>query len=211
MDYELIRSRRRSISICVDGAGQLVVRAPKRASVASIERFIKQKSSWINARMAAVVAQNSKYPDIKLGADAACDAACGAAQQMPYLGAMVDVPGRFKTTAQLAGHLREDARAYITGRVELYASKMQVQYTSIKMSSARKRWGSCSASDSLNFSWRLIMCAPKAIDYVVVHELSHIRHKNHGPAFWNTVARYYPNYKEQVKWLRDNSRILQLL
>jgi len=72
------------------------------------------------------------------------------------------------------------------------------------------RWGSCSAANRLAFSWRLILAPPEAIDYVVVHELAHMKEKSHAPAFWRLVAAASPDYREQRDWLRRNGATLTL-
>jgi predicted metal-dependent hydrolase len=122
------------------------------------------------------------------------------------------VPCRpLSTVAALTTYLREAARAYITPLVERHATAMGLGYKSIKMSGARKRWGSCSATNNLNFSWRLIMCPPQCVEYVVVHELCHITHKDHSAAFWAAVAREFPTYRTALKLLKENNAVLDLL
>ena len=79
---------------------------------------------------------------------------------------------------------------------------MGLEPTGIKITSAQKRFGSCNGKNSICYSWRLMLYPPEAIDYVVVHELAHIVHKNHGAKFYKLVAKYLPDYKERVKMLR---------
>ena len=98
--------------------------------------------------------------------------------------------------------LRTLAEVEIPRRVEYFAKQMGVQPTDIKITSAKTRFGSCSAKDSLCFSWRLMLYPPEAIDYVVVHELAHIKEKNHAPAFYKVVASVLPDYKAREKLLK---------
>lgn len=98
--------------------------------------------------------------------------------------------------------LRALAEVEIPRRVEFFAKQMGVQPTGIKITSAKTRFGSCSAKDSLCFSWRLMLYPPEAIDYVVVHELAHIKEKNHAPAFYKVVASVLPDYKAREKLLK---------
>jgi len=88
---------------------------------------------------------------------------------------------------------------------------MGVKYASMKMSEAKRRWGSCGAGNTLNFAWRLVMCPQSVIDYVVVHELSHIPYKDHSPKFWTRVATVMPNYKEAQEWLRLNRKLMEVI
>ena len=79
---------------------------------------------------------------------------------------------------------------------------MGLQPTGVTVTGARKRFGSCSGKDRICFSWRLMLYPPEAIDYVVVHELAHIRHKNHSKAFYDLVASVLPDYREREALLR---------
>lgn len=98
--------------------------------------------------------------------------------------------------------LLEQARQVIPPRVAYYAALMGLVPTAVKVNKARGRFGSCSAHNRLNFSCRLLRYPMAAIDYVVVHELAHIVHKNHGPAFYALVESILPNYRERRGLLR---------
>ena len=98
--------------------------------------------------------------------------------------------------------LRQKARDILPGRVAHYAERMGVTPTGVKITGAKTRFGSCSAKNSLCFSLYLMAYPDPAIDYVVVHELAHIRHKNHSPAFYAEVARVMPDYRERRKLLK---------
>lgn len=98
--------------------------------------------------------------------------------------------------------LRALAETELPRRVEYFAEIMGVQPTSVKITSAKTRFGSCSGTNGICFSWRLMQYPTEAIDYVVVHELAHIRIKNHSPAFYAAVASILPDYKQREKLLR---------
>lgn len=99
--------------------------------------------------------------------------------------------------------LIERARTELPRKVAEYAERMALYPTGLKITSARTRFGSCSGKNSLCFSWRLMDYPEAAIDYVVVHELAHIAHKNHGPKFWALVEQYMPDYKACRAMLRQ--------
>lgn len=115
--------------------------------------------------------------------------------------------------ARLAAHPEPDearraelirrAKEELPPKVAYYAQLMGVQPTGLKITSARTRFGSCSGKNSLCFSWRLMGYPEAAVDYVVVHELAHITHKNHGPRFWALVERYIPDYRARRALLRE--------
>ena len=83
---------------------------------------------------------------------------------------------------------RAQALEYITQRVEYYAQVTGLKYRSIRVNNATTRWGSCGYRDTLNFTWRLIMAPARVVDYVVIHELMHLKQKNHSRKFWAEVA-----------------------
>ena len=96
------------------------------------------------------------------------------------------------------------AKEYLPERVEYYSRLMKVKPTGIKITSAKKRFGSCSGKNSICFSYYLMLYPKKAIDYVVVHELAHIRHHNHSRDFYNFVSEFMPNYKERERLLKSD-------
>ena len=99
--------------------------------------------------------------------------------------------------------LRARAKALLPERTAYWARRMGVTPTGVRISSARTRFGSCSGKNSISYSLYLMQYPDEAIDYVVVHELSHIRHKNHSPAFYAEVAKYLPDYKARRALLRE--------
>ena len=95
--------------------------------------------------------------------------------------------------------LRQKAKEVIPLKVEYYANIMQVNPSSVKINSAKKRYGSCSGTDNLNFSLYLMEKDERFIDYVVVHELAHIKHHNHSKDFYKFIEKFMPDYKERIK------------
>ena len=105
-------------------------------------------------------------------------------------------------TDEQVAELRRRAAEYIPGRVTYWAAVMGLSPTGVKITSARTRFGSCSAKNSLCFSLYLMQYPPEAVDAVVVHELSHIRHKNHSPAFYREVEHWLPDYRRRIEALK---------
>jgi predicted metal-dependent hydrolase len=100
---------------------------------------------------------------------------------------------------------RESARAAITARATHWAAVLGVEYKRIAIKSQRTMWGSCSRKGNLNFNWRLAAAPPEALDYVVIHELCHLREMNHSKKFWAHVALACPDFKQRRRWLRANT------
>ena len=103
---------------------------------------------------------------------------------------------------------KQTALDYITQRVNHYCQITGLTYQSIRVNEARTRWGSCGYKNTLNFTWRLIMAPPRVVDYVVIHELMHLKQKNHSSKFWAEVYQMVPDYKQDERWLKNNSHFL---
>lgn len=104
---------------------------------------------------------------------------------------------------------RGNAREVILARVGHWASVLNLEYGRVFVKDQRTLWGSCSARKNLNFNWRLAAAPPEALDYVVIHELCHLRELNHSKRFWDLVRAACPGYKAQRRWLRDNCALLR--
>lgn len=98
---------------------------------------------------------------------------------------------------------RKEAEKVILERIECYKSKFSVEPVKIKIKEQKKRWGSCSSGGSIYFNWRIIMAPPLVIDYIIVHEMSHLIHRDHSSKFWKHVESVLPDYKVRKKWLRN--------
>jgi len=98
----------------------------------------------------------------------------------------------------------------ISERIEFYAKIKGCTYNKINITNAQRRWGSCSPSGNLNFNWKIIMAPLSVIDYVVIHELTHLEELNHGERFWLKVKALMPNYEEKHQWLKENGHMLNI-
>jgi predicted metal-dependent hydrolase len=105
----------------------------------------------------------------------------------------------------LQNFYRRQARQLFAYRAERYASRMGLEYEQIEIRNQRTKWGSCSTSGTLSFNWRLMMASPEVIDYIVIHEVAHLREANHTQAFWDIVGEYDPAYASHAEWLTENS------
>lgn len=99
---------------------------------------------------------------------------------------------------------KREARDIIIPRVAEFADKYGFTYNSVKITSAMTRWGSCTSKKNLNFTYRLALAPGRVRDYVIVHELCHLRQMNHSKKFWSEVEAIMPDYKTQEKWLKEN-------
>ena len=113
-----------------------------------------------------------------------------------------------KFTPQQLKAMGEDAARIISARVSYFAPLLGVTYNRITIRTQRTRWGSCSGKGNLNFNRLLALAPGSVLDYVVVHELCHLREMNHSPRFWALVESILPDYKQSKKWLKENGNAL---
>lgn len=106
---------------------------------------------------------------------------------------------------------KAEAEKLLPARVNHWAHAMNLRPEKVVLRGQKSRWGSCSAKGVINLNWKILIAPLDVIDYLVVHELSHLRHRHHGPAFWKLVAQFQPEYKTHEKWLRDNQHLAEFL
>lgn len=213
---KIIRSKRRSIALVITSDATLTVHAPMRASLEYIDKVIFEKMSWIIRKIAQMQARPKVQP--KNFVEGELLLFLGAEYPMRIDGGNVIgiengellFPRTLLPRAKesMVKWYKREARKIITQRADHFSKLMGVEFTSIKLSSARGRWGSCSHKNSLNFNWRLIMTSIEVLDYVVVHELAHIHHKNHSQSFWCEVQSFSPAFKQHKSWLKVNGATL---
>lgn len=114
----------------------------------------------------------------------------------------------FRAEKEITAWYIHQAKEVIIRRLFFHSVRMKKIYKSIRLSDTSSKWGTCFADNSLQFNWRLIMAPLLVLDYVVIHELAHTKHKNHGIDFWKEVRSYTPAYKQHRKWLNENSKLL---
>lgn len=124
----------------------------------------------------------------------------------PYYRPPAPRPRRLKGADAAA---RRAAKEAITARVRHWAAVLDLEYGRVFVKDQRTLWGSCSGRRNLNFNWRLAVAPPEALDYVVIHELCHLREMNHSKRFWDLVRAACPDYKSRRRWLRDNSALVR--
>lgn len=105
---------------------------------------------------------------------------------------------------------KRQAKILFQEKLDDYARKMGLQYHQLRIKEQKTKWGSCSSKGNINLNWRVILAPEQVIDYLMIHELSHLRHLNHSQAFWQEVGKYMPDYLQWKKWLRDNGKSLAI-
>lgn len=220
LEYGLKRSSRRTIGFAIDSNG-LTITAPRWVTLADIETAIAGKERWIVGKLAE---WRSRAEQRALPRIAWCDGA-----QIPYLGKPVTIalassrgmlafdidkallglglPAHADAQQikdRVQGWLQHEAKRLFGERLEFYAHKLGVAFKGYALSSAATRWGSCSSDGRIRLNWRLVHFPLSIVDYVVAHELAHLREMNHSPRFWQTVESIFPEFREARHTLKHH-------
>lgn len=173
-NVEVRRSKRKSAAIKITADMQIVVYVPLYVSDNEIERMVISKSKWIDEHMLKVQSTIDERSKLE------------------------------KITFEQVKELADQAVEYIPKRVKYYAEKENFVYNKITIKNLVSRWGSCSTKGNLNFNCLLMLTPDYVIDYIVVHELCHLREMNHSEKFWAEVEKIIPDYQRAELWLKQN-------
>lgn len=173
-NVEVRRSKRKSAAIKITADMQIVVFVPLYVSDNEIERMVISKSKWIDEHMLKVQSTIDERSKLE------------------------------KITFEQIKELADQAVEYIPKRVKYYAEKENFVYNKITIKNLVSRWGSCSTKGNLNFNCLLMLMPDYVIDYIVVHELCHLREMNHSEKFWTEVEKIMPDYQRAELWLKQN-------
>lgn len=212
MEYKLLRSRRGTVAIHITDDAGVEVRVPLGMPEGEIDRLVDSKEKWIREhlmsrerQLEAKSAFSLDYGDMLTLCGREYPLCSQDGGRVGFDGEHFYIPPGLspEEIKQAAVQIyRRLAKNILTNKVIEYVGQMDVQPIAVKINGAKTRWGSCSGKNSLNFSWRLIMADEGIIDYVVVHELAHIKEHNHSPAFWAVVGGVFPDYELRKKGLR---------
>lgn len=178
LKINIIRSRRKTMSLEISGENEVLVRAPLRISKREIVAFVDKSSPWIEKHMEMYLEKKSRKESIK---------------------------GLSEDELQ---NLKDRALQVFPEKVKYYASLIGVDYGRITIRSQKTKWGSCTERGNLNFNIALLLAPEEVLDYVVIHELCHRKEMNHSKRFWDEVSKVMPDYKVHRKWLKDNGDMI---
>jgi hypothetical protein len=199
-------SRRRSIGIMVTTEGKVVVTLPRGATQASLARALEKHRAWIEAKVAE---RRAAWGHLKAGEAYLLGEAFrltvlkGATGTVTLSGPEIRVPlpEGADLWSRLVAWYAGRALTQLQARVAHFAAAMGLAPGPVELRGWKRRWGECHPDGALRFNWRLILCPPAVIDYVVVHELAHLRVAGHNPRFWSQVAAILPDYAARRRWL----------
>ncbi len=209
--------RAKHLKISVEADGSVIVSSPPGTSIKRIEKLVQEKKAWI-VQQQENISQRSFVPVTD--------------QQLWLFGQKFKITpqptqnkkGRIlkksneiilnyspeiiadqqSITDKLNQYLKKTARAYLEPRTQHLSHKLGVKYKRLFLREQKTRWGSCSGKNNLNFNWRLVHFEPAVIDYVIIHELAHLKHRNHSKKFWELVSQFSPEYQLHRRWLKSH-------
>lgn len=219
--YRTLFARRKTLRITVERDCSVVVHAPEGTDPERIRRAVESKRLWIY--------EKTRHPQKALGEPHPPGTELVSGESLLYLGRhyLIEIADRegyaieFRNRfiipkARAAGRtevfrewLQARARELILPRVRKQARALGVTYQEAKISDGQYRWGSCTPDGNLNFNWRLIKAPLFVIDYVIAHELAHLREPNHGPQFWAIVRAAVVRMDQAKDWLKANGQLLE--
>lgn len=216
---KIIRTSRRTLSLTISKDGELIVRAPRRLSLDYIFKFIQQKERWIENKQRAVKESMSfnyniiNYNSFLVLGKAYDKKELNNIKKVELTNNELVVP----KTEERQKQLRIIERFYIKlaekilfERMEYFASLMKLNYESVKIVRSRSKWGSCDAKGNIKLNYKVIMLKPRVVDYIIIHELSHLIEMNHSKEFYRVVETVMPDWREQRLQIKQQNFLLQL-
>jgi predicted metal-dependent hydrolase len=223
--YTLVRSRRRkkTITLRIDRSGRVIIRAPLYTFKKEADLFFEENRAWISRKLAErrAIQKMCKPKSFVAG------------EEFLFLGK--SYPLRLQETNGKESPLSFCSRGFtlhrdhaskardlfvrwyktkawekITEKVLDFSKRLDLIPQGIRLMTARTQWGSCSPDNRLSFNWKLVMAKDAFIDYVVAHELLHIKEKNHSPRFWDALESFMPDYRKRRAWLDENGHLLNI-
>ena len=220
LPYTIRRSarRRKTVSVSVDASGSVLLAAPAGFATQELDAVVRRKAAWIDRQVRRAKSQGSP-PSAREFVSGESVLYLGRHYRLkvcPHGDATAKLRGRWlhvpagergyepdHVRAALTAWLRHRAEERLPERVEAWCIKVGVSMPPVLVTGQRKRWGSCDQRGTVRLNWRIIQAPMRLVDYVVVHELVHLRHRGHGREYWQAVGRVLPDYDRRREELRE--------
>jgi predicted metal-dependent hydrolase len=223
--YDIVRSRhrRRTIAITIERDGRVVVRAPAKAARDTLHQFVLEKRPWIKKKLIQIRQERADaHPKAFVSGETffylgdsyplKVTHSPNGAPPLVFIRGEFQLNERFKgdRKALFATWYKKQAATLIRQRIDRYREVMDIPSVQSRIISAKYQWGGCSSRDRITFSWRIVLAPLSMVDYVVVHELAHLRVRNHSSNFWKSVEAILPDYRVRRQWLREHGCLLDM-
>ncbi len=223
-EYHIVRSRKRRTAAIRVEPDAVRVTVPYWVDDRWVEDWVASKTPWIRARLEQMQGARQRYGiEVAQGAEIPVAGARlrlswedGARSQVHCEAGLLRLtlsrrgrrPETERAKALLEQWLKGRAAEFIPPRLLHWSQVMGLRYSDMQLKGFRRRWGSCDSKGLISINWRLIFVEPELLDYVLIHELAHLRHFHHGPEFWRLVAQFYPTWKQARQTLYQRSSLL---
>jgi len=218
--YSLTQTNRKTLSIYVEPDGSVTVRAPKNVDLEKINSIVDLKRPWIYRGIAELeelnrtkvhrsLANGEGYLYMGRSYRLKIEKGLNQALSLNQGFFMLDEDQTHKAKEHFIDFYKEKGRKHITERVNYFKKRMGVEPKSVRIMELGKRWAS-RGKTGLNFHWKAMLAPISIIDYIIVHELAHLRKENHSSQFWEIVESVMPNYSERKNWLKLNGANLDI-
>lgn len=219
VDFEVQYTNRKTFSLVIDRDKSIFVKAPIGASNEKISNFVNKKKKWIYQK----INNKQKYKNIP-------EKEFVSGSSILYVGRNYNLDiddykhkgikfnGKFLLSRKAKNNANllfkewfiDKCKEKIVPLVEFHANNLGVNYNQVHIKDLKYRWGSCTSKNNLSFNWRLIKAPLSVINYVIIHELTHLIEANHTKKFWNIIKTQMPKYENSRNWLKDNGQILEI-
>jgi len=223
--------KRKTYSLQFDHEGNLIVKTDSTYFKSHVDKILEKHKSWIKKHFREIKTNINIFKKDYL-VDGSVFSVLGKSLTLKYIyknnidfdysieiqekKILITINSKARVSKKmlkedLRNFFREYARSYITKRVNFYTKKYNLNYNRIFIKNQRSKWGSCSSSKNLNFNWHLIFAPKNVIDYVVIHEITHLQHMDHSKKFWDLLGKRCKNIEIKKKWLRENENLIYFL
>ena len=216
-DY-IERSNRKTLSLVIMKDGNVVIKAPLKISDNVINHFIEEKQNWLKEKLDLIKENKSKFQQVIEKKEFLLygnryNLLFGPVKTVE-IGNNFEIilPEKYRQESikYLKTWYKSVAKEIFSDRLKIFEEKIQVESKGLKVGDSVSNWGYCNSKGIIMLNFRVIMLPPKLIDYVIVHELCHLREMNHSKKFWNQVSRYLPNYNELKHQMKEYKFLLEL-
>jgi len=231
INYSIKRSSRRTLSIIINVDKGVEVRAPLKISENRIENFIKNKSKWIFKKLEESKSIKKTPPGkefsegeeflfmgkkyalkiLRITNKQKINITLNKNNILLRIGEDINIKNhKERIKNKFIDWFKKKGYDYVKKMVNIYSKQLKVRPKNIKMKKQKARWGSCSSKKNLNFNWKIIMAPEHVINYLILHEVAHLKHPNHSKKFYREISKIMPDYKKQIEWLKINGNTLNI-
>lgn len=215
---KIIHSNRRSISLSISDELEIIAKAPYLTPNSVIRKMIQDNKAWILKNIKQRNYSNSKRLKFEVGEKIPilgidCLITVNIAIKKTFINpekAIIEIPSSDIPKLKIINAIKRYAHNFYSFKIDYYSKIMGLNYKKMKLSSGCKTLGSCNANQTINLSWKTIFYPEFVSDYIIIHELAHLRELNHSKRFWAIVKQFSPNYKEIRRYIKKNSHLTQV-